>query len=274
MPVTAKAKARPRQVRRVRLRTCTLRVSQVGTGPPLLLINGIGASTAMWGPLVNPLAANHRLIMFDAPGVGESTMPTRPLRMLGYARLIIELLDELQIDKTDVLGYSWGGALAQQLAHDAPDRVRRLVLVSTSPGVGGRPPAPLVSLAMMSPLRYWSRGFLRGVAPRVYGGGVRRPGAGSRPGLKAWSRHPPSYRGYASQALAIGLWSSLPWLHRITAPALVIQGDDDPLVPIRNGKLLQRRIPDCTLHLVGRGGHLWLLEQPAKAAGLINEFLA
>jgi len=261
------------RVRQVKLRNCTLKVTQVGEGPPLLLINGIGANVDMWRPLAAHLALRHRLIMFDAPGTGGSTSLTRPMRMPGYSRLVVELLDALEIHRTDVLGYSWGGALAQQLAHDAPQRVRRVILASTSPGIGGRPPAPLVSLTAMSPARYLSKGFLRRIAPRIYGGDARNPSVGDHARLNSWQKHPPSYRGYASQVLAIGLWSSLPWLHRISAPVLIVQGDDDPLVPIGNGKTLRRRIPNSTLQIIKGGGHLWLLEHPDIATTKINRFL-
>jgi pimeloyl-ACP methyl ester carboxylesterase len=209
----------------------------------------------MWRPLADKLAPRRRLIMFDAPGTGESTAPGRPIRMRGYAHLVIELLDALHINKTDVLGYSWGGAVAQQLAHDAPTRIRRVVLAATTPGIGGRPPKAVSSLGAMMPSRKLSTNDVRAT------------------GLGSWLRHPPSCRGYAYQALANSLWSSVPWLHQITAPVLVIQGGDDPFVTMHNGRVLHRLIPRSTLQVVPGGDHLWLLKHPDKAARRIDRFL-
>jgi poly(3-hydroxyoctanoate) depolymerase len=109
-------------VRDVTLTNATLRVAEAGSGQPLLLVNGIGAGFQTWWPLAWRLSQSHRLIMFDAPGAGGSRELRRPLRMPGLARLVVELCDALGETQVDVLGYSWGGVLAQQLAHDAPQR--------------------------------------------------------------------------------------------------------------------------------------------------------
>ena len=84
----------------------------------------------------------------------------------------------------------------------------------------------------------------------------------------------PSVRGYLGQMYAIAGWTSLPWLHRLRQPTLVLAGDDDPIVPLLNGRILVRRIPDARLHVVDGGGHLLLLERPAEMAALVTGFLA
>ena len=106
-----------------------LRVGRHGAGRPLLLITGIGANLDMWAPFAR-LVGDRELIAFDPPGAGLSQRPRRPLGMRGLAGVVRELLDALGLERVDVLGYSFGGALAQELAHRAPDRVRRLVLLS------------------------------------------------------------------------------------------------------------------------------------------------
>src|SRR5215210_4157428 len=88
-----------------------LRIATQGSGPPLLLINGIGANVEMWWPLMRLLADRH-IIAFDPPGTGRSPVG-RPRRMRDYANVARDLLDELKIERADVLGYSWGGAVAQ-----------------------------------------------------------------------------------------------------------------------------------------------------------------
>ena len=104
-----------------------LRVSRTGQGHPLLLITGIGANLDMWAPFER-LVTDRELIAFDTPGVGLSQRPRAPLRMHQLARVVRELMDVLALERADVLGYSFGGALAQELARRSPERVRRLIL--------------------------------------------------------------------------------------------------------------------------------------------------
>jgi poly(3-hydroxyalkanoate) depolymerase len=275
--VPASAAAREHYQERARdvaLTNATLRVAEAGSGQPLLLVNGIGAGFQTWRPFARRLSQGRRLIMFDAPGVGGSRPLRRPLRMSGLARLVTELCDVLGETKVDVLGYSWGGALAQQLAHDAPQRVRRLALASTSPGVGGRLPS-LGALALISsPLPYLSKTYLTRIAPVIYGGEWRRGGAATQRGLARRLEYTPNLIGSFQQMYAISWWTSLPWLHRVTAPTLVFSGADDPLVPVQNAHLLARQIPNARLELIPGGGHLWMLEQPEASAGLVDEFLS
>src|SRR5215475_1852864 len=101
--------------------------------PPLLLFNGIGANIELVEPFLNALDGPEAII-FDVPGVGGSPSPWLPYRPSTLARLSACLLDQLRHDQVDVLGLSWGGALAQQFAFQQGKRCRRLVLAATSPG--------------------------------------------------------------------------------------------------------------------------------------------
>jgi pimeloyl-ACP methyl ester carboxylesterase len=85
---------------------------------------------------------------------------------------------------------------------------------------------------------------------------------------------PPSLAGYHLQMLAISGWTSVPWLHTIRAPTLVLAGDDDPLIPVFNSRLLCWLIPDCRVHIVRGGGHLFMIDQTVDAIGPLQEFLA
>ena len=255
--------------RQTRVGGVSVRVATWGQGPPLLLLNGIGGNIEMWEPLARCLPGR-RLVMLDLPGTGESRPLPVPLRMAGYARLVVRLMNQLGLDRVDVLGYSWGGALAQQLARTAPTRVRSLVLAATIPGLGGQPPAPWVIGLMATPARYYSRTYLRVVAPVVFGS---RPVEADAASGQARQRRPPTLRGYAQQLYAINGWSSRRWLRTLSTPTLVLAGSHDPLVPARNGRILSRAIPGARLHVV-EGGHLFLIEQPHEAAQVITAFLA
>ncbi|MGI8864911.1 MAG: alpha/beta fold hydrolase [Solirubrobacteraceae bacterium] len=256
----------------VHLSGTRLRVGRRGSGPPLLLLMGIGGNLEMWGSFASRMTG-HRLIAFDAPGTGGSGIG-RPRRMAALADLTSELLDELGYLTVDVLGYSFGGALAQELAHRHPDRVRRLVLGATMCGIGGIPARPPVYWHMAHPLRYHSERYLRWVSPRVYGGRARALAAGGEDQLRARLHAPPGMLGYLSQLATIWGWSSLPWLHRLQMPTLVLAGDDDPLIPLANARLLAWRIPHARLHVIRGGGHLFLLDQPEDVMGEVRGFLA
>ncbi len=251
-----------------------LRTSVRGSGPPLLLITGLGASLDVAQPFERELAARGvQAISFDAPGVGQSTAYRWPRRMPGVARTVQRMLDALGYDRVDVLGVSLGGVIAQQLARQAPDRVRRLVLAATGPGLGGVPGSPRVLLSLATPRRYYQPDYYRRIAGRVYGGEARRDPDALLHGSIARFIERPSMRGYLGQLYAISGWSSMPWLRTLRQPTLVLAGDDDPIVPLVNGRILARFIPDARLHVVPGGGHLFLLERPAEIAALVTGFL-
>ena len=243
-----------------------------GDGTPLLLVMGIGAHLDMWGPLERQLDGRH-LIAFDAPGTGESDRPRRPPRMRGLARIVAELLDVLGHDVVDVLGVSFGGALAQELALRHPERIRRLVLCATSPGLIAVPPKPLPALLLITPVRYFHPKIFRAVMPRIAGGRTARDPEVLERQAAARLAKPPGPLGYAYQLYASTGWTSIHWLHRLTQPTLVIAGDDDPSIPLVNARLLARRIPDARLHVVTGAGHLFVIDEPASIAGEIATFL-
>jgi poly(3-hydroxyalkanoate) depolymerase len=264
-----------RQLRFVEVDGIRLRTSVRGVGRPLLVVTGLGASLELAGPFEQALTVRGvQTVSFDAPGIGESTAYPLPRRMPGIARTIEAMLDALGYDRVDVVGVSLGGVVAQQLAHQAPQRVRRLVLAATGPGLGGVPGSPRVLVALATPRRYHQPDYYRRIAGRIYGGQARRDPDALLGGSPARFIQPPSMRGYLGQLYAIAGWTSLPWLHRLHQPTLVLAGDDDPIVPLVNARILARRIPNAHLHLVDGGGHLFLLEQPAQIAALVTRFLA
>jgi poly(3-hydroxyalkanoate) depolymerase len=256
----------------VRAAGLRLRVGRHGEGRPLLLITGIGAHLDMWAPFAH-YAEGRELIAFDPPGAGLSQRPRLPLRMGGLAAVVRALLDELGLERVDVLGYSWGGALAQELARRAPDRVRRLVLCATAPGLGGSPPRPLAALMLATPARYYHPRLLTLTVPHIAGGRTAREPSVLAAHAGDRLQRPPDPLGYAYQLYAVAGWSSLPWLHRLPQRALVVGGDQDPSVPLRNARLLAARIPRASLHVVNGGGHLFLLDEPENVAAAICAFL-
>lgn len=263
----------------IRIRVLSLdghqvRVSVRGEGRPLLLVMGIGASLDMWGPFEEAmLPLGYQLISFDLPGAGGSPPAVPPMRMRGLARLSVRVLDELGLAEVDVLGVSFGGVVAQEIAHQAPHRVRRLVLCATGPGVGGLPGKPTALIHMVTPRRYKSPDYAQRIASVLYGGQARvDPTMHAR--MTSRFMRPPSAYGYLTQLYAISGWTSVPWLCRVKVPTLILNGDDDPIVPLLNGRIIAALMPDARLHVVRGGGHLFLLDQTDEAAGLVDTFLS
>jgi pimeloyl-ACP methyl ester carboxylesterase len=157
----------------------------------------------MWQPFEQALEGSGiQTITFDAPDVWESTNWRRPRRMGALARTVDRLIGALGYETVDVLGVSFGGALAQQLARQSSDRVRRLVLAATAPGMpglGGVPGRPSAMLALATPRHYYSPAYFRKVAPTLYGGRIRREPELMTEQAHARMTRPPSPRGYAAQ---------------------------------------------------------------------------
>jgi len=252
----------------------SLRVARIGEGAPLLLINGLGANLEMWRPFVRELSPAHEVIAFDLPGTGRSAGLHRPIRMPQLAQVVTELLDELGYEQLDVLGYSLGGIVAQELAHRAPDRVRRLVLCATTPGLPSMPPDPLVTALMLTPARYWNRRLAEMILPVIAGGRTARDPGILQAGLEQRLIQPPSALGYLFQLYALSGWSSHPWIRTLHHRALVLHGDRDPVVPLRNGRFLADALPHGRLEVIGGAGHLFLLDEPRSATPALASFLA
>ena len=186
--------------------------------------------------------------------------------------MLEHLLDHLGYDRVDVLGVSWGGGLAQQLAHQAPQRVRRLVLAATAPGVpglGGVPGRPSALISMLNPRRYRDPDYLASVAGRLYGVG-RSPARGA---LRGTIGQAPVIPGIPAPALGRAGLDGVAVAAEPRAVTLVLAGDDDPLVPVANGQILARLIRDARLVVVRGGGHLFLLQLAPEMATLIADFV-
>src|SRR5262249_55746112 len=125
----------------------------------------------------------------------------------------------------------------------------------------------------LPPGRYFSRSGCEEVAPRIYGGRARRDPAYLKTETPLRLARPPSLRGYFGQILAISTFTTLPFLHRIKAPTLIVSGDDDPLVPVTNARGMAGLIPDARLHIVRGGGHLVLFDSPDEVGAVLSSFL-
>ncbi|MFE6921839.1 poly(3-hydroxyalkanoate) depolymerase [Nocardia sp. NPDC057663] len=259
-------------VRELRVDGRSLRVAvRAGEGTPLVLCNGIGASLDLLQPFVDRLDPDIPVVRFDVPGIGESELPRLPYNFATLAWQLGRVLDELGCREVDMLGISWGGGLAQQFAFQNPRRCRRLVLVATATGMLMVPASPRVLSKMITPRRYRDPAYAATIAATLYGGRLRDEPLLAKEILY---RHAPLARGrgYALQLIAGAGWSSLPFLPLIRQPTLILAGDDDPIIPLVNARIMHLLMPRSTLH-VYPDGHLGLVTRADDLAPRIADFL-
>jgi len=238
--------------------------------PPLLLFNGIGANWQLAKPFIHALT-NTATIIFDVPGIGGSPLPSLPYRPSTLARLAAGLVKQLGHQQVDVAGVSWGGGVAQQFAHQHSAICRKLILAATSPGAIMVPGKLSVILKLATPRRYVDPDYMRSIAAEIYGGAFR-----TDPELianHARAMFGGTNLGYLYQLLAMSGWTSLPWLATLRQSTLVLMGQDDPLVPPINGRILARLIPDARLQLIN-DGHLFMVTRPGEMARVVEGFLS
>ena len=237
--------------------------------PPLLLFNGIGVALEFLEPFVDAMA-DVEIITFDVPGTGASPAPRLPYRLWTMARLAATVLDRLGYQRVDVLGASWGGALAQEFARQFPQRCRRLVLVATLQGMPMVPAQPQVMWKFLTQRSVRDPATRLRLAGEIYGGSARHhPEVMSR---LAKFQVGANHQGFLLQQMALVGWSSVPWLHFVRHKSLVMAGRDDPLVPCINAQWISQLMPRARLH-VYEDGHLFLVTNPQAAAGIIDDFL-
>ena len=257
-------------VRDVQLRIRGLRIhAQVcGEGEPLLLYSGIFGEVRLWERLL-PHLDGFQAIAFDPPGIGRSQRPSYPLSMWSLAHMGTAVLDEFGIESAHVLGASFGGAVAQQMAFSHPRRVRRLVLASTSFGGFAMPGSMQAAWHFIHPRSYHPE-RLEQVAGEMFGGRMR-----TEPELvrSMHIRRPTDTRAALYRMAGLFAWTSLPWLCAIGQPTLVIAGDDDPVTPLINHRVIASLMPRARLHTVHGGGHLVLVDSPHQMGPLITSFL-
>jgi poly(3-hydroxyalkanoate) depolymerase len=253
------------------LRTATWRLDQPSDHPPILFFNGIGANIEAVAPLTEALP-ERAFIMFDMPGTGESPDPVIPYNPFTMSWTAAELLGRHGIGEVDVMGVSWGGAMAQHFALQHPNRTRRLVLIATTPGMAMVPGNPAAFTKMANPRRYIDPEFMNEHFATLYGG-TDKDGAAHQKDSHIGRLKPPSPRGYFYQLLCMMGWTSLPALPFLKKQTLIMMGDDDQIVRPINGQILKAIIPNSRIEMIAGGGHLFLLTHADESVKLIREFL-
>jgi len=250
---------------------------RIGNGRPLVVLNGFAATSADWAPsFIDTLASSNELILLDNRGIGRSTDNGRPFGIEQLADDAARVIEMLDVERPNVLGWSMGGFIAQRLALQHPDRINKLILLSTDLGGAN---ADLASADVWSKLidmsgtpheqarRLLSLVFPRAIVESIYrefGDIVAAARAKLSPDLvnrqvaamDAWHR--------------TGIGNRLP---EINVPVLIATGTADIVIPPSNALRLVNAIPGAWLAQFNGGGHAFMYQYPRPLADLINSFL-
>ena len=243
--------------------------------PTLVLVHGLGYARPGWGVLPDLLARHVRVVLLDNRGIGGSDVPPGPYTAAQMAGDVVAVLDAAGLRRAHVLGSSLGGMVAQELAITHPERVERLVLLSTTPGGGDAHPMPqrtvdlLTRMPEMEPHAALRAAVANALAPGHAG---RDPALVDRI-VEMRLADPQDPAGWQAQAHAGTTYDGGSRLGEVTAPTLVLHGDQDVVVAPENGELLARRIPDARLEVLEGHGHLPFWEAPDAIAASVLAFL-
>jgi len=244
-------------------------------GRPIILITGASATMDMWNPLLleKLISANYNVIIFENRGVGESTAGTKEFSIGQFANDTFGMLDALGINKADVLGWSMGGFIAQQLAVTHPDRVNNLILYATSCGGSKDRPTPPEIIQIDKNISLTQTEKMQKLAPLFFA-------------PASWFEAHPDYPDYfpipkefpipqqihLQQLKAATTWTgTCNVLSSITQPTLVIVGMNDDPEP--DSLILAEKIPGAWLIRIEAAGHALMYQHPEAFNKVLMTFL-
>jgi pimeloyl-ACP methyl ester carboxylesterase len=258
---------------------------ELGDGPPLVFVHGLSGSWQNWLEQLPVLADEHRVIALDLPGFGHSPMPAGEISIPGYARTLDALLEQLGVNAAAIVGNSMGGFIGSELAISSPQRVERLVLISSAgisthhnPAATRAAPALRRLERIVMAAAGWTASKSDTVArrPRLRDATlnvvVRHPGR-LPAALAAEQLRAAGKPGFMQALEAILDYQIRDRLGKIACPTLIVWGDHDRLVTVRDAHVFAELIPDSREVIFEDTGHMAQLERPARFNALLREFL-
>ena len=271
-------------LRWIEVRGRPVNVLDIGDGPAVVFLHGLSGCWQNWLESIPPLAADHRVIAIDLPGFGESPMPADPISVSGYARIVAELLDALSVDRATIVGNSMGGFIGCEMAIRFPALVERLVLVAAAGlslrhmrherkrGLRARAENLLFfglgRLSGRTDLVVRSRRLRRGLLLLVVAHPERLPGP-----LILEQAHGAGKPGFDDALDAMTAYPIRDRLGEIACPALIVWGEEDRLVPVRDAAEFEWLIPDARKVLYADTGHMVMLERPERFNADVRAFI-
>ena len=271
-------------LRWVRVLDRWMNIVDLGQGPPLIFVHGLSGCWQNWLEQLPHFARDHRVIAVDLPGFGQSEMPAEEISISGYADAIDELMTELGIDSAQIVGNSMGGFIGAELAIRCPARVERLVLVAAA-GLS----IESIRTERTKGLRHRAENVvffgLGHIASRSHQVALRRRLRHAL--LMLVAAHPAQLPGplAAQQVLGSGKpgfsdaleamcrYPLRDRLEKISCPTLIVWGDKDLLVPVKDASTFEQLIPDSRKIIYKDTGHVSMMERPARFNADVRAFL-
>jgi len=255
------------ELRSVRVFGRTIRYHDVGSGPALVLIHGIGGDADDWAFCLQAFSASHRVIALDLLGFGRSDKPFIAYCIEVFVEVLERFLRKLGVDRATLVGGSLGGWIAATFALRFPDAVDKLVLVDAAGVWGNTTEFPI-------DLHVSSRRHMREVFELLFCD--KKLATDSLIDL-AYEQHLERGDGYTIHSVLQNLREGRERLDETIAnlkmPVLVAWGEQDAMIPVETGRRLQQLIPGSNLHVIPDCGHLPALEKPAEFVRCVLEFL-
>jgi 3-oxoadipate enol-lactonase len=245
---------------------------ETGSGPPLLLIMGLGYSHKMWHRTTPLVSKYFRTILLDNRGVGQSDVPPGPYPIKTMAADAAAVLDAAGVESADVYGVSMGGMIAQEFALQYPHRVRKLILGCTACGGPKAVRAePEVNQVLLMRGNMTMEEGTEAAVPYIYDTDTPRARIDEDLAIRRVTY--PKPEAYANQLQGILAWESYSRLAQIKAPTLVIHGETDRLVPAGNGRLIAESIAGSKLVMLPHASHIYMTDQPETSHQVVLDFL-
>ena len=253
----------------------TLYYEQHGQGPDLVLIGGLTSDHQIWRSALRTFSQHYRVLIFDNRGAGQSSSPDYPYTIEMMANDTLNLMDALHIKKAHILGHSMGGGIAMQLALLAPDRVDKLILVSSRPKISAVAAMLFGMREKLQKLNVPEELLAEYTMPILFGDRFLQNNMNIK-GFAQWTvrnPHPQTPIGYKHQLHASSTRDIIDELPNITADTLIINGTEDVLVPITYADKLSQQFPNARLALIPDCAHMPHVEQPEAFEKAVMGFI-
>lgn len=256
---------------------------ELGEGPPVFFVHGLGGSWRNWLENIPALARKHRVVALDLPGFGTSPMPPEAISIGAYGNLIVKFADAISLGKeTALVGHSMGGFIATEAVIAAPERFSSLTLVAAA-GITfatipqTRKEITKLAMRMMMPIaasrleRNMGRKRLRSAS---FKGVIAHPSMIGREILWELGSYGIKAPGILQAAYALAGYDTRERLKEITVPTMVVWGNQDRLVPVAAAYAYERRIPSSELNLIEDAGHMVQMERPGRFNRTLEDFVS
>lgn len=242
-----------------------------GDGPAVLLINGLSSPSSVWFRLVPMLSPTHRVITFDNLGTGRTGTPSGPWTIRDMAEAGAAVLEAAGETSSAVLGISLGGMIAEELTLNHPDLVSRLILVSTHAGFHHLEGDPVVLAALADSAELPPDKRTEVLLSFTYAAATPKEKWMEDAAVRA--ELPTSPEGYQGQLDAAGPWDRFDDLPTITAPTLILHGEEDRMVPLAGPQVLADTIPGSRMTVLAGAGHQFFTDKTEEGSQIVLDFL-